>query len=882
MTKKWVFSFEEADGSDKDTFGGKGANLARMTALGLPVPPGFIVTTAACLRFFEDGERLASDVVEQIREQLHRLEKKAGRRFGDASDPLLVSVRSGAKVSMPGMMDTILNLGLNDETVEGLAQKTGDRRFALDSYRRLIQIFGDVVLGIELDEFEDELARVRESAGAEYDYRIPADALSELLASYKRIVSKHCAPGLPQEPFDQLKMAVSAVFTSWNNCRAIVYRNQSGIPHDIGTACNVQMMVFGNRGDHSGTGVAFSRNPATGEWKTYGEFLVNAQGEDVVAGVRTPQPIDALRRVMPEVARQLFAYIDQLDRQFGDMQDIEFTVEEGRLYILQTRGGKRTGSAAIRIALENCVAGYYDREGALLHVEPESLDQVLHPQVDASQAAGRVASGLNASPGAAVGKIVLDPDRAEERAAKGEKLILVRDETTPDDIHGLVASEGVLTARGGMTSHAAVVARGMGKPCVAGCSALRIDGKRRTIALGEDALELSEDDYITLDGTTGNIYAGALPLVEAKTTGEFERFLSWADEFRRLKVRANADTPQDARRAREFGAEGIGLCRTEHMFMQQERLPHVQAMILAETPDERRRHLARIKTFQKEDFKGIFREMDRLPVTIRLLDPPLHEFLPDDDEELERVIAGIKGKVGKQALAQLKERAASLQEANPMLGFRGCRLGLIFPEISETQVEAILEAAIETSREGVEVHPEIMIPLAGSVEEVTRLQKLTREAAERVFECAGERLSYRFGTMIEVPRAALTADEIAQVAEFFSFGTNDLTQMTLGISRDDAEEKFLHQYVEMGIYRANPFAQLDQAGVGKLVAMAVELGRKTCPDLHMGICGEHGGDPSSIAFCHRAGFDYVSCSPYRVPIARLAAAQVAIRDRQSS
>jgi len=677
-------------------------------------------------------------------------------------------------------------------------------------------------------------------------------------------------------------MAVSAVFASWNNRRAITYRNQNGIPHDIGTACNVQMMVFGNRGDKSGTGVAFSRNPATGEWKTYGEFLVNAQGEDVVAGIRTPQPIESLRDVMPDVAEQLYGFIDRLDHHFKDMQDIEFTIEEGKLYLLQTRAGKRTGAAAIRIAVESCKAGYYDRAEALLRVEPTALDQLLHMQVDTSQSPSPVAVGLNASPGAAVGKIVLDPDRAEQRAAAGEKLILVRNETTPDDIHGLVVSEGVLTARGGMTSHAAVVARGMGKPCVAGCSSLKIDEERGVITFGEDGGELTEDDVITLDGAGGKVYAGALPLVEPKITANFEKFLGWADEFRRLKVRANADTPQDARRAREFGAEGIGLCRTEHMFMQKERLPHVQAMILSETVEERKEHLAKVRAYQKDDFKGIFREMHGLPVTIRLLDPPLHEFLPDNDEELEKVIRSVKGQVSAEDLALLKGRVAALHETNPMLGFRGCRLGLIFPEISQMQVEAILEAALEVKREGVEVQPEIMIPLVGTAEELKRLEELTRETAERVFQQMGEPLPYLFGTMIEVPRAALTADEIAKIAEFFSFGTNDLTQMTLGISRDDAEERFLHQYVEIGIYPANPFAQLDQAGVGKLVAMAVELGREARPELHIGICGEHGGDPSSIAFCHRTGLDYVSCSPYRVPIARLAAAQAAITEKRGS
>jgi len=627
--------------------------------------------------------------------------------------------------------------------------------------------------------------------------------------------------------------------------------------------------------------VAFSRNPSTGEWKIYGEYLTNAQGEDVVAGIRTPKSIEELKDEMPELAQELFAYIEQLDKYYKDMQDVEFTIEEGKLYILQTRSGKRTGAAAVRIAVESVEAGYYDKEQAMLMVDPHAVEQLLHKQVNA-EGASAVASGLNASPGAAVGKIVLDPDRAEQMAQNGEKVILVREETTPDDIHGLAVSQGVLTARGGMTSHAAVVARGMGKPCVAGCSALRIDFENRTISFEGNQLTLREGDSLTIDGTVGNIYVGELPLVEPKVTGEFEKFLCWADEIRKLKVRANADTPLDAKRAYEFGAEGIGLARTEHMFMEQERLPFVQAMILAESSEERREHLSKIKKFQVEDFKGLFREMNGYPVTIRLLDPPLHEFLPSEDTELEKVIKSVRGRVTDEELQNLKKRVLALQEANPMLGFRGCRLGLLFPEISEMQVEAILEAAIEVKREGISVLPEIMIPLSGHVEELRRLEELTRKTAEKVFERKGESVEFLFGTMIEVPRAALTADEIAQVAEFFSFGTNDLTQMTLGISRDDAEEKFLRKYVEMGIYPANPFAELDQKGVGRLIEQAVKLGRKTRPQLKIGICGEHGGDPSSIEFCHRMGFDYVSCSPFRVPIARIAAAQSVVRENRKT
>jgi len=882
MSDKWVYSFAEADGADKDLFGGKGANLATMTALGLPVPPGFTLTTAACLRYFDDGGKLADEIKSGVREQVAVLETSLGKTFGDSAQPLLVSVRSGAKFSMPGMMDTILNLGLNDETVEGLARLTSNRRFALDSYRRFIQTFGEVVLGIPLEEFEELLVAIREKAGVKYDYEISAEVLAKLVEQYKEVVKKHTGSGLPQDPMEQLYMAISAVFGSWNTPRAITYRRLNHIPDDLGTACNVQAMVFGNMGDRSGTGVAFSRNPSTGEKKIYGEFLVNAQGEDVVAGIRTPQDIQSLRDVMPEQAEELFAIIERLDRHFKDMQDIEFTIEEGKLYILQTRNGKRTGAAALRIAVESCEDGYYDQEEALMRVDPPALDQLLHKQVDPEAEARPIARGLNASPGAAVGQIVLDPDTAVELAAKGEKLILVRSETTPDDIHGLNVSEGVLTARGGMTSHAAVVARGMGKPCVAGCSELSIDEKTGAVTFkGHDGV-LQAGDWMTIDGTTGAVYTGKLPLVDPQIGDSFAKFLGWADAVRRLGVRTNADNPVDTRRAYEFGAEGIGLCRTEHMFMEQERLPHVRAMILAETEEERRQHLDRIKQFQKEDFVGIFREMHGHPVTIRLLDPPLHEFLPHDEEEIKEVILSVKSDVTEAELQKLMARVLSLHESNPMLGFRGCRLGLIYPEINEMQVEAILEAAIEVKRSGEPVNPEIMIPLIGAKAELAIIEEKLRATAEAVFERMGERVDYKFGTMIEVPRAALTADEVAEVAEFFSFGTNDLTQMTLGISRDDAEEKFLRKYVSMGIYHANPFAELDQVGVGRLVAMAVELGRKTRADLKIGICGEHGGDPPSIDFCHRHAFDYVSCSPFRVPIARLAAAQSAIREKRGA
>ncbi len=878
---KWVFQFSEADGNNKDLFGGKGANLARMTELGLPVPPGFIITTSACLEFFENGEILSQEILDEVYENLKKLEEDLGRSFGDEENPLLVSVRSGAKFSMPGMMDTILNLGLNSKSVLALAKRTNNRRFALDSYRRFIQIFSDVVLGIESSHFEEALLSAKNAVGARYDYELNENALERLIDDYKSIVLRHKPSGIPEVPLEQLKMAISAVFKSWNSPRAITYRNLNRISHNLGTACIVQAMVFGNLGNRSATGVAFSRNPSTGEWKIYGEYLTNAQGEDVVAGIRTPEPLEKLAEEMPEVAQKLYAHINGLDKHYKDMQDVEFTIEEGKLYILQTRAGKRTGAAGIRIAVESCEAGYYDKAQAILMVDANSINQLLHKQVDA-KGASPVAKGLNASPGAAVGKIVLDPDKAEKLGAMGERVILVREETTPDDIHGLAVSQGVLTARGGMTSHAAVVARGMGKPCVAGCYTLRIDQINLTVHFDGNEHLLHEGDLLTIDGTTGNVYIGAMPLLEPRLTDEFMKFLSWADELRKLKVRANADNPIDAKRAYEFGAEGIGLARTEHMFMEQERLPFMQAMILAETEEERREHLSKIKSFQVEDFKGLFREMHGYPVTIRLLDPPLHEFLPGDELELEKVIRSVKGNAIDEQMNLLKERVRALREVNPMLGFRGCRLGLIYPEISEMQVEAILEAAIEVKREGIQVLPEIMIPLAGSVQELRRLERITRETAKRVFERMGERIEYLYGTMIEVPRAALTADEIAEVAEFFSFGTNDLTQMTLGISRDDAEEKFLRLYVEMGIYPANPFEELDQTGVGKLVSMAVKLGRRTRKDLKVGICGEHGGDPSSIEFCHKNRFDYVSCSPFRVPIARVAAAQSAVKEKLSA
>jgi pyruvate,orthophosphate dikinase len=789
-------------------------------------------------------------------------------------------VRSGAKFSMPGMMDTILNLGLNPETLGALARATGNERFALDAYRRFIQIFGNVVLGIKHDAFEGELSAIKTAAEVTDDQELAPEHLTKLIERYQSVVRKEAHAEIPEDPMEQLRMAITAVFESWNNPRAVTYRNTYKIPHDLGTAVSVQAMVFGNMGDDSGTGVAFSRNPSTGENRIYGEFLLNAQGEDVVAGIRTPLKIDEMKQRMPAVADELFGYMRTLDSHFKDMQDVEFTVERGVLYVLQTRTGKRTGQAAVRIAVELAREGVIDKVTALLRVEPLALNQLLHKQIDRSTNPKKIAEGLNASPGAAVGKIAFTADEAVERAKEGETVVLVRAETNPDDIHGLISATGVLTARGGMTSHAAVVARGMGKPCVAGCSALAIDEEAKTLTVMGRMYWSS--DTITIDGTTGDIFEGACGLIEPTVGDDLREFLSWADEYRRLKVRANADTPTDARTAYDFGAEGIGLCRTEHMFFKPERIPVVQAMILSANRSEREEHLRKLLEMQRDDFVGIFREMRGNPVTIRLLDPPLHEFLPKDDEQIDRVVdefittkGGVKSEQMKKAL---KAKIRATQEANPMLGLRGCRLGIVYPEINEMQVEAIISAALIVEREGMKVKPEIMIPLVGTVNELKHIKPLLLEVAERTMKASGKRIEYMFGTMIEVPRAALTAGEIAREAEFFSFGTNDLTQMTLGISRDDAEQKFLHLYVEQKIYAANPFEEIDRAGVGRLIKLAVQEGRASRPNLKIGICGEHGGDPESVKFCHETGLDYVSCSPFRVPIARLAAAQAALAD----
>jgi pyruvate, orthophosphate dikinase len=852
-----VYDFSEGADLGRELLGGKGAGLAEMTAIGIPVPAGFTVTTAACIEYVQNGRELPAGLPEEFAGHLERLEEAAGKRFGDADDPLLVSVRSGAAVSMPGMMDTILNLGLNDRSVEGLANVTGNERFAWDAYRRLIQMYGDVVDGVDAHEFEQAITAVKESKRVRDDVELEAEDLRELVDRFKKIYRAGTGHDFPQDPRVQLERAVRAVFDSWDTPRAKVYRRVNGIPDDLGTAVNVVQMVFGNKGDDSGTGVAFTRDPSTGEQGVWGEFLTNAQGEDVVAGIRTPQPIAEMKDRLPEAFEELLGTMRRLEEHYRDMQDIEFTVEEGRLYLLQTRSGKRTAAAALKIAVEMVEEGVISREEAVARIDPRQLDQLLHPTIDPQADYEVAAKGLNASPGAATGKVVLDADTAEERGNKGEDVILVRWETTPDDIHGLLEARGVLTAQGGMTSHAAVVARGMGKPCVAGCEGLAIDLEARSISLGGQ--ELSEGDLMTIDGGSGEVIIGEVDLVAPRINEDFERLLAWADQVRRLRVRANADTPQDAAKAREFGAEGIGLCRTEHMFMAEERLPLVRAMIMASGEEERREALDKLLPHQQEDFEGIFEAMAGLPVTIRLLDPPLHEFLPPLEEA---------------DTPEMRRRIRSLQEANPMLGTRGCRLGLLFPEIYEMQVRAIVRAAAAVEgRTGDPPHVEIMHPLVGFAEELHRLRDLTQRTVE---EEGGA--DYLCGTMIELPRACVRADEIAEHADFFSFGTNDLTQTTLGFSRDDAEGKFLTHYLDERILEDNPFETLDRSGVGELMRLAVERARGVKEDIKLGICGEHGGDPDSVAFCHELGLDYVSCSPFRVPLARLAAAQTALEE----
>ncbi len=883
-TTQWVYGFgggsAEGSAAMKNLLGGKGANLAEMSALGLPVPPGFTITTEACNHFYAEGKRYPEGLEAQVAEGLKKVEAITGKAFGDAANPLLVSVRSGARASMPGMMDTVLNLGLNDETVEGLAKLSGDRRFAFDSYRRFIQMYSNVVLGLEHATFEEILDDHKDRLDVTVDTALTAEDWEKVVADYKAAVEDALGKPFPQAPHDQLWGAVGAVFDSWMNDRAKFYRRMHDIPESWGTAVNVQSMVFGNMGDTSATGVAFTRNPSTGEARLYGEFLINAQGEDVVAGIRTPQSLTkasreemgetapSMEEAMPEVFAQFHEVVQRLESHYRDMQDIEFTVEQGRLYMLQTRNGKRTAKAALKVAVEMVAEGVISKDEAIQRVEPASLDQLLHPTIDPAAKRDVVATGLPASPGAATGEIVFDADEAERLAELGKSVILVREETSPEDIHGMHAARGVVTCRGGMTSHAAVVARGMGRPCVSGAGEVHIDEHARTLSARGRTLKAGE--VITIDGSTGEVLAGAVDMIEPELSGDFAQLMEWADAARRLKVRANAETPLDAKTARGFGAEGIGLCRTEHMFFDETRIAAVREMILADDEAGRRAALAKILPFQRSDFVELFGIMAGLPVTIRLLDPPLHEFLPHTDEEIEALAAS----AGLDA-AKLKRRRAELSETNPMLGWRGCRLGVAFPEIYEMQVRAIFEAACERAAGGDPPVPEIMHPLVSKGEEMAYLRKLTDRVAKEVMAEKGREIAYQVGTMIELPRAALRAGDLAQTAEFFSFGTNDLTQTTFGISRDDSG-RFLEYYLQKGIFERDPFVSLDPEGVGDLIKIAVERGRAQRPGMKLGICGEHGGDPASIAFCEGAGLDYVSCSPYRVPIARLAAAQAAL------
>jgi len=882
MPEKRVWLFGEGNKDLRDLLGGKGANLAEMTCAGLPVPYGFIITTEVCNEFVEGGKRLPAGLMDDVRKALKVVEKDSGKVFGDSKNPLLVSVRSGAKFSMPGMMETILNLGLNDEVVEGLAQLTNNPRFAYDCYRRFIMMFADVAMGTGKDPFDDELHKIKERIGVQNDYEVPAEELKKLVTASKAIYKRLVKTDFPQDPFEQLAAAIRAVFDSWDAPRARVYRDSEGIPHNLGTAVSVQMMVFGNMGDDSGTGVAFTRDPATGEHIIFAEFLPNAQGEDVVSGMRTPLDITAMKKKWPPIYRQFAAICRQIETHYREMQDCEFTVERGKLWMLQTRAGKRTAQAAVKIAVDMANEKLITREEALLRVPPETLDQLLHKRVDEKelkrQGIKPIAVGLNASPGAASGIAVFDADTAAELGGAGKAVVLCRIETTPDDVHGFLKSKAVVTSRGGKTSHAAVVARGKGLPCVAGCEDLQMDLDGKAF-VGPRGDVVKEGDFLTVDGSTGAVYIGSVPLVDPEFTADFETFLSWADKTRKLGVRANADEPVDAANAVKLGAQGIGLCRTEHMFMAPDRLPAVRRMILADDDKTTDAALAELLPMQREDFIGIFEAMGGRPVTIRLLDPPLHEFLPPKEEllvELTELRAMGKKKARQKELERLLQRVEQLEEANPMLGLRGCRLGLTRPKINEMQVRAIIEAACDLKKRGKKVVPEIMIPLVGLVAELRAVQTQLEIVAKQVMKEQRVKVAYSFGTMIEVPRAALTSGEIAEYAEFFSFGTNDLTQMTFGYSRDDAEGKFIADYLEKGILDESPFNSIDEAGVGRLMAMSVQEGRATRPKLKCGICGEHGGDPKSIAFCHKVGLDYVSCSPFRVPIARLAAAQAAI------
>ncbi|KIO63319.1 pyruvate, phosphate dikinase [Caldibacillus thermoamylovorans] len=880
--EKYVYLFNEGNSDMRNILGGKGANLAEMTNIGLPVPFGFTISTQACNDYYKAGKKISDTVEQQILAALEQLEEKTGKKLGDVTNPLLVSVRSGSVFSMPGMMDTVLNLGMNDETVKAVARLTNNERFAYDSYRRFIQMFSNVVLGIDLFYFEQFLEETREKKGYKVDPELTAEDWQEVIAGYKAIVKRQKKIEFPQNPQEQLFLAIRAVFDSWNNQRAIVYRRIHKIPDSLGTAVNVQSMVFGNMGNDSGTGVAFTRNPSTGEHQLYGEYLMNAQGEDVVAGIRTPEAIHVLEKEMPDVYKKLLATCQLLEKHYQDMQDIEFTIERGELFILQTRNGKRTAQAAVQIAVDMVREGIIDKETAILRVDPEQLNQLLHRRIDQTAKRVPLTKGLPASPGAATGAVVFDADEAEQLGKEGKKVILVRPETTPDDIHGIVTAEAVVTSRGGMTSHAAVVARGMGKACICGCESLKIDLKNKLFTVGDTVVNFG--DIITIDGSTGEIMLGGVAMIEPQLSEEFKLLLSWADQVREIGVRANADNPVDARKAFEFGAGGIGLCRTEHMFMDPKRIPIVQSMILAENYEDRTVFLDQLLIMQQGDFEGIFEAMEGHPVTIRLLDPPMHEFLPDKEELLVEVTKLQLTAPDSPELAEkerLLKKVNQLSEFNPMLGHRGCRLGIIYPEIYEMQVRAIINAAVKVTEKGIPVKPEIMIPLVGHVNELKRMRQLVEETAEQVMSATGVYFDYLVGTMIEVPRAALTADRIAEQADFFSFGTNDLTQTTFGFSRDDAEGKFLQTYIEQKVLPENPFAVLDREGVGKLIEMGVTLGRKTKRNLKTGICGEHGGEKSSIEFCYLAGLDYVSCSPYRVPLARLAAAQATIQHRGS-
>ena len=871
---KFVYEFSEGNGSMRELLGGKGANLAEMSNLGMPVPQGFTVTTEACTKYYNDGRTIAPEIEAEIMEHLAKLEEKTGKKFGDTANPLLVSVRSGARASMPGMMDTILNLGLNDVSVEGFAAKTNNPRFAYDSYRRFIQMFSDVVMELSKKRFEEIIDDLKEKKGVKQDVELDADDMKELVKRFKEFYKAEKGVEFPQDPKVQLMEAVKAVFRSWDNPRANVYRRMNEIPYDWGTAVNVQSMVFGNSGNRSGTGVAFTRNPATGEKALFGEYLINAQGEDVVAGVRTPSPISKLHEEMPEVYEQFSKIANSLEQHYKDMQDMEFTIEDGKLYMLQTRNGKRTAAAALKVAVDLVDEGMIDEKEAVCRVEPKQLDSLLHPTFDAEalKKAAVIGKGLAASPGAACGKVVFTAEEAKEWHERGEKVVLVRLETSPEDIEGMQVSEGILTVRGGMTSHAAVVARGMGTCCVSGCGDIVVDYANKKFTLS--GKEYHEGDWISLDGSTGNIYGEAVPTVPADPgSGYFGRLMGWADKYRQLQVYTNADTPRDAKQARTFGAEGIGLCRTEHMFFEESRIKAMREMIVAETTEEREKALAKIMPYQQGDFEGLYEAMEGRPVVIRYLDPPLHEFLPTKEEDIKEIAdeLGI-------TVQRLKDVIAGLHEFNPMMGHRGCRLAVSYPEIARMQTTAVINAALNVQKKHPDwkLVPEIMIPLVGEVKELKFVKDVVVETADAIIAASGMDLKYEVGTMIEIPRAALTADEIAKEAEFFSFGTNDLTQMTFGFSRDDAG-KFLSYYYDQKIYESDPFAHVDQKGVGKLVEMAVKLGKSTRPDMHLGVCGEHGGDPTSVEFFHKVGLNYVSCSPYRVPIARLAAAQAAIK-----